>query len=366
MSPLKTKFDPNNELQILKQFWNTAPHGFLIFDSNLKLIDVNRASMKRIGRKKKDIIGKHISFLSPDLKNRKRLSPYQNVIKTGKPYHIPKTQHNIKKYKYVQVDAFKIGEGLGIVVTDISQKHILEEKLGDSYSRMQELASHLQNLREMESQRIAREIHDELAPTLTAFKMDLFWLLSIIDGNLSSKNPVTKKMNSLINLTDSTVAALQNICSELRPVLLDDLGLFPAIEWQIQEFKKRSGIDVSSNIECRKLELDKNLSVCIFRIFQEALTNVMRHANATKTSISIKRLPKRNILQLKVSDNGRGIPEQAIHHPKSFGLIGMRERLMPFKGKLSIAGKDGQGTTLTATIPISSNPAESQDKPLKS
>jgi signal transduction histidine kinase len=146
---------------------------------------------------------------------------------------------------------------------------------------------------------------------------------------------------------------VQKICEELRPVALDDLGLLPAIEWQVQEFQRRTDIDCYFISQADNLdELDSSCALCLYRIVQEGLTNIIRHAEATKVIINLRRIPQRNMIELIITDNGRGIKKAEIKSPKSFGLIGMRERLVPFGGKLSIKGIEGKGTTLTVYLPF--------------
>ncbi len=145
------------------------------------------------------------------------------------------------------------------------------------------------------------------------------------------------------------IKAVQRISTELRPGILDDLGLIPAIEWQAQEFEDRTNIKCEITTDCEDIDLDQDRSTSLFRIFQEALTNVARHANATKIKVSLKERPGK--LLLKIEDNGRGIAEEQISDPKSFGLIGMRERIYPWEGEVQIEGFSNKGTTLTVILP---------------
>jgi signal transduction histidine kinase len=156
----------------------------------------------------------------------------------------------------------------------------------------------------------------------------------------------------MTELIDLTFDSLQKLCSELRPALLDDFGLVPAIEWRLEEFQKHSDIRCSFSTNCEDINLHSDQVICLFRIFQEALTNVIRHANATEISVSFLLKAQSNSLELKIRDDGKGITWEQISSLKSFGLIGMRERLHPFNGRLEIMGIPDEGTILTAILPL--------------
>ena len=227
-----------------------------------------------------------------------------------------------------------------------SHKHTIDRKLIESQEQLRNLSLHVQSVREGESTRIAREVHDELAHLLTALKMDLSWLYKRLPKD---QKPLLDQTKSMSKLTDMIIKSVQRISLELRPVILDDLGLVPAIEWQAQEFEGRTNIKCEITIDCGDNNLDQDQSTALFRIFQEALTNVARHANATKIKVSLKKRPDK--LLLKIEDNGRGITEEQISDPKSFGLFGMRERVYPWGGEVEIKGIWNEGTTVTVILP---------------
>jgi signal transduction histidine kinase len=227
-----------------------------------------------------------------------------------------------------------------------SHKYATEKKLIESQEQLHNLSLHLQSVRERESTRIAREIHDELGQILTALKMDLSWLNKRLTNG---QKPLLEKTKSMSKLTDRIIKAVQRISTELRPGILDDLGLIPAIEWQAQEFEDRTDIKCEIVIDNGEIDLDQDRSTSLFRIFQEALTNVARHANATEIKVSLKEKPDK--LLLKIEDNGRGITEEEISDPKSFGLIGIRERIYPWGGEVNIKGIWNEGTTVTVILP---------------
>ena len=160
-----------------------------------------------------------------------------------------------------------------------------------------------------------------------------------------------KKTKSMSELIDSTIQTVQRISAELRPGLLDDIGILAAIEWQAEEFKKRTGIACELSVGSQDITLDSERSTAIFRIFQETLTNITRHANATKVKVNL--LKKGNRLELKIKDNGKGITREKISDSKSLGLVGIQERVHFLGGTITIKGIQGKGTTIAVSIPLS-------------
>jgi PAS domain S-box-containing protein len=229
---------------------------------------------------------------------------------------------------------------------DITIRKLAEEELKNSREQLRNLSAHLQSVREKERMYIAREIHDELGQTLTALKMDLVWLSNRLPGD---QVPLHDKMRSMIELVDKTGETVQRISAELRPGLLDDLGLAAAIEWQTEEFQKRTGIPCKVSLEPEDFVTKQDISTAIFRIFQETLTNIVRHAYASRVNVTLH--DKDNEVTLEVSDNGRGITEEQVFHPQSLGILGIRERVNLLSGTVSIIGSPNKGTAVTVRIP---------------
>jgi signal transduction histidine kinase len=233
----------------------------------------------------------------------------------------------------------------------LEQRHAERERAEMELKRSQELfrnlSVHLQIVREEERTRIARKIHDDLGQALTALKIDLSWL----DKKLASQQDlIREKLRSMVTLINETVETVHNVSEDLRPGILDDFGLSAALEWQAEEFQKRTGMKCKTRIPPDELDLSKEKSTNLFRIVQEALTNVMRHALATKVEISLQE--KEGKLLLEVVDNGRGITRAAISDSKSFGLIGIKERVYSLGGKVDIVGTPNEGTRLMVRMPI--------------
>jgi signal transduction histidine kinase len=212
--------------------------------------------------------------------------------------------------------------------------------------QLRELSARLQSVREEERTRIARAIHDELGQTLTGLKMDVAWLQSHLDPQQPALLAKTEAMSDLI---DTTVQMVRRISTELRPGILD-LGLVATIEWQLQEFQARTGVESNLISTPEETTLDDDGSTVVFRIFQEILTNVVRHAQATQIKVTLEETAA--LLTLRVEDNGRGITENEIDSPRSIGLLGMQERARLRAGEVEFHGTPGQGTIVTVRLPL--------------
>jgi PAS domain S-box-containing protein len=230
---------------------------------------------------------------------------------------------------------------------DITNLKKTEEQLHSALTRLRTLSGRLEVIREEERGRIARELHDEFGVGLTCLKIDLSRLKALIGNTvgLEKRRRVDEKIRSMEEFIDATIGGVQRIVSELRPAMLDDLGLVAAIEWQAQDFQRRTGIVCTVHLNEDHLEVDSERATVVFRICQEALTNVARHANATAVGIRLE-APQGSML-LEVADNGRGIAEEKIADPQALGLLGMRERAELLGGAVTIARRSEGGTVVT-------------------
>jgi PAS domain S-box-containing protein len=236
--------------------------------------------------------------------------------------------------------------GLVVVFRDVTEQKETKEALRRSREELRALAARLQAAQEAERSVLAREIHDELSGTLTVLKMDLSLLP---DRAAKDHNLFLEKLISMSQLIDNTLARVHSIVTELRPVVLDKLGLVAAIEWQAREFQERSGIVCETHLPSEEISLDSDRATAVFRIFQEALTNVARHANASKVSVDLS--TKAESLILTVRDNGKGIDQNKIYDRGSMGLVGMRERAMAFGGTIEVTALPKRGTCVNVCIP---------------
>ncbi len=234
----------------------------------------------------------------------------------------------------------------------IEREARVKNTLEHSREQLRKLAAYQQEVREQEKIRIARELHDQLGQALTILKMDLAWLRKQLPQPISQ---IQDKMDAMSGIIDEGLKNLHMVTAELRPVILDDFGLIAAIEWQMEEFRNHSGIECRLEKDTVATELiprlSKDKATALFRIFQEILTNIMRHAQADL--IIIRLHAQGDGVVLEVQDNGRGITESQIEDPASYGLLGMRERLYPWDGHISFEGRPGLGTRVTVRLPSS-------------
>jgi PAS domain S-box-containing protein len=334
----------------------------LLFESNplsmwmlrlpdYKFIDVNNVTLQQYGYSKEEFMNLSVYDLRPP-EDVEKLIQNTNTDFRG-IYHAGVWRHRKKDGTVFFVDIVThdiMYEGHAtrlVLANDITEKYKAEERLRKSYDEIRNLTGHLQNVREEERLHIAREIHDELGQLLTVLKMDVSWLNKKTDP----ENTYAKeKLGEILTLIDTTVRTVRRIASELRPSLLDDLGLHAAMEWHLEEIERRAGIAGHLQIGEAELQLPDSLKIGLFRIFQESLTNVARHSGASQVSVSLEQKEKQLILTIK--DNGRGFEEKPPGTRKTLGLLGMKERTTMMGGEYSISSAPGHGTTVTVTVPL--------------
>jgi PAS domain S-box-containing protein len=255
-----------------------------------------------------------------------------------------------------------------VMLRDISAQVDAERSLQRSHEELRELSANLLSIREEEKSRIARELHDDLGQQLTALKMDI----SSLELSAGTGAEARAQLRGMQRLIDATVASMRRIAADLRPVMLDDLGLVPAIDWLAIDFTNRYGIDVERRIDASHTIFNRNGATALFRIVQEALANVARHAQATRVDLALYLEGDRCIL--RIADDGIGAHERADTGRKSFGLIGIRERAHGLNGSVLIESGVGQGFAVTVTFPLatlqqdepfSDNPENTEEEPLQ-
>jgi PAS domain S-box-containing protein len=318
-----------------------------------KFVFVNDKFANMHGYKPEELLQKeHLLLVHPD--ERKILKDIAIKRLEGKPVphqyevrRITKDGKTIWCEMMVTLIQYKGKPAIMGNVIDTTERKLVETAIKKSEEQLRNLTTYLQRVGEIERTNIAREIHDELGQTLTVLKMDLSWLRKRLPEDQISVRERTDTMSQLINRTIQTV---KKISTALRPGLLDDLGLAAAIEWQAEEFQQRTGIRCNITIEPKDITFDKDRNTAIFRILQETLTNVARHAEASGVKVSLKQ--RDGQIELKVRDNGKGITEEQISNPKSFGLIGIRERVKIFGGSNMMKGIANKGTVMTVKIPL--------------
>ena len=241
-----------------------------------------------------------------------------------------------------------------VILRDVTERVRAEQALRRSKEELRELASVAHSAREQEKSRIARELHDELAQALTALKMDVAWCS---DQLPSGQKALSDKLAAMQSMLDGTVAATRRIAADLRPLMLDDLGLVPAAEWLVQSFIERTGIHCQLAIGAPDLQLGDPHASAVFRILQESLTNAGRHAQASLVEVTLDR--SNGAVSLTVRDNGRGFSTEEPRKPHSYGLMGLRERAYLLGGEVRIESEPGRGTIVEVRIPVEGKASQS-------
>ena len=241
-----------------------------------------------------------------------------------------------------------------ILNAELAERELTERRLRASEENLRALAKHLQSVREEERIHIAREIHDELGQALTGLKFELNTFAKDFESDDAAAR--RDKQQTLNVAIDRIINSVRRIASGLRPEVLDEIGLAAAFDWQAREFQRRTGIRCHVSIAAQFSDPDKERSTALFRIFQELLTNVARHANATRVNVALSE--GEDALALCVEDNGRGIKETEAQSPRSLGFLGLRERVLAFGGAIDVKGDEGKGTRVCVSIPVTAHQPE--------
>ena len=326
------------------------------------IVSWNAGAQRLYGYAAIDVMGRPLAMLAPPehvesahlflrtMQRGERLEPHEtlHITRDGRRIEVSLTLSPIQKRDGAII-------GISMICRDVTERNQREAQLRDteralrqSQAQLRRLAWRQQQRQEQERKYIAQEIHDELAQSLTTMHMDLAWLME-----QAEMTPETNgRLQAMIQQVDEIDKIMHRIAMELRPPLLDDLGLLAALEWQIEEFSQRTGLVYSLQLPAEPTVLDIDRSTVLFRIFQEALTNVVRHAEASRVDVRVTQ--DAVSICLEVRDNGKGITAKPHALQNAFGLLGMRERAEIWGGKVRITGQLGLGTTVTVYMPCGS------------
>ena len=345
---------PESILAEVDAIYTTAPIGLCVIDRDLRYVRINEWLAAINGISAADHIGRSVREMVPTLADSAE-PMLRQVLETGVPIlglelhgqtaAQPDVQR-IWRVNYVPLsDNTGIIRGINVSVEEITAlRRLAEERARQAHLRA--LASHLQIAREEERTRIARELHDELGQALTAVKLGLQWVSKKSEG---ASPKVRSRLEELDTLLETTLISMRRIIAALRPPLLDLVGLGAAITESVKAFGASAGLECTVMVPDDEPDLPPETATALFRICQEALTNVSRHAGATRIEISLRMAGPACILEVR--DDGRGIAEEALGRQESPGLLGMRERAAGVGGSVAIRGFPDRGTTVTATVP---------------
>lgn len=308
-------------------------------------LDVNDKFEKLTGLK--NVRGRRESEVVPDVRelDAHLFEIYTRVALGGQPENFEIFRVSLQEWFSISV--YCPAKGCFITLFNIiSQRKRVEEKLKNAYKVLVQLYKHQEVIKENERKAISREIHDELGQLLTALKIDLGWT----SDHIENKKEIKKKLSGMDDLVSETIGIVQRISSDLRPAMLDDLGLSPALQWYCQNFEKRTSIKCYFKLdEVNSKDEDKNIA--LYRILQEALTNVLRHAKATSVYVYLH--CEQGFIILEIRDNGIGMDQEKINSNNSLGFMGIRERVNQFNGSMDITSARNKGTKLSVIIPFS-------------
>lgn len=356
--------------QLLSTIIDTLPLNVFIRNKEEKFVLINKYAAAMLGRSKEDVIGKYLADVFPKDTVARLREQDAKAWGTNAGAMVEESLYQLGTERYFlggklpltleNEPPLLLGYSLDITerkrAEDALQRTNDElednvrartEELNEAYQTLRNLSSHLQIAREEERTRIAREVHDEMGGVLTAIKIDTSLLKQQLETN---ERNAPAELDRMLQLIDTAVTSLRRIITDLRPSILDTLGLCAALEWQLQEFQNRTGIICSLRMEGAEFDIDDDRATAIFRIFQEALTNVAKHAQAT--SLNVYGIANDEKIVLKIIDNGIGIPRERRLNAESFGILGMKERARIFNGSVRIAGSPFKGTTVSIQFPL--------------
>jgi PAS domain S-box-containing protein len=327
---------------------DTAREAIVMIGPDGRIVRANLATQDLFGRPFSDLVGARANEVARPLLGSIDPLRLARTRKAGRPFR-GQVRAGATRWLALSVDPIPAREGgwSGAVcrLRDVTERKRADLRLRRSLRRVRDLAAHLQDAREEERSLIAHQIHDQLGHDLAALKLDLAWLRRQLPGESPA---LDQSVQAMLEVLDRGLKTLRRITTELRPDLLDHFGPAAAIEWQAEELRLRSGVRTRLDLHAGDLDLSNTLSTALFRIVQETLTNVARHAEASQVAISLRREGAELILDIE--DDGCGFDPAKIANP-SFGLLAMKERALSLGGDLSIESGPS-GTTVTARLPI--------------
>jgi PAS domain S-box-containing protein len=343
---------------LLDELFEQAPEAVVLMNEDQSIVRVNGEFTRLFAYTPQETLGRRLSDLIVPYEFQDEYEAYADRVAHGQRVDAEGVRQRRDGSRLhvsiVQVPVSLPGGQIAkyAIYRDITERKRAEERLEATTEQLRARSASLQAAKEEEATRIAREIHDELGAAMSSLRWDLEDVDEAISrsGERSQVEELRKKIAAMMRLTDTTVNTVRRIASELRPIALDALGLSETIEMQARQFQERTGISVQCDCTLENVDLSQEQSTAAFRILQEALTNILRHAQATTVNIQIKKEDGEFILTIR--DNGRGITDEEKSGQRTLGLLGMRERAHLIGGKIDITGSDGKGTVVIVRTPI--------------
>ncbi len=374
-----------------RSIFENAQVGIIQSSRDGKILLTNNYFTQFIGYTEDELIGLNFSNITHRNDFVKEMKNFERIIKNNEESFYMEKRYITKlgtiKWGLLTTSIIKGADGepkyLLKVVEDISERKHIEKQIQENYEeikdshnaslnlmedlsneiderktieeRLRRFSAHLQTIREEEKINLSRELHDELGQSMTGLNMRISWLVEELKDKykIKTKSKIHNTLHEIQKEIRKSVKTIRKISYELRPNILDDFGLISAIKWQLTEMKKNSKLNYSFKHKFDESFLDNENSIVFFRIFQEALTNITRHANASRVSVSIKKIEDQLIME--VNDNGMGIPKSKISHSKSLGILGMIERANSIDGEIKFKGVAPTGTSVALIAPIRRN-----------
>ena len=352
--PFSSLASDENAAARLRGLLDSAMDGIISVDDAQRIVIYNRAAEKMFGWSSDEVLGKPLDLLIPE---RYRGGHGQQMRRFGATGTTSRRMgDNTVLYALrkdgvefpieASISQLQVPEGklYTVILRDVTERVRAREELAA-------FAAESSGVREQEKSRIARELHDELAQSLTALKMDTIWMRDHVSD---SDAAAQEKISQMLAMLDTAVASVRRIAADLRPLVLDDLGFVPAIEWVVQNFTQRTGIPCELKID-EELEVQEPFATGVFRIVQESLFNVAKHARASRVEVEVEK--QGDVLLLHVQDDGIGFRTGAPRKPQSLGLVGLRERAQLLRGEVRVESAPGAGTRVEARIPVTTGAA---------
>lgn len=328
-----------------RNYIDNAPDGIFVVDETGRYVEVNKATSRITGYSESELLNMSISNILPDESLQENMIHLKTVLKSGTLKADLPFRHKDGSKRWWALEAVKLSKTkfLGFA-KDITMRKKAEEELQNSLEQLHQLTQYIDKVREAERVAISRDLHDDLGQALTAVKIDL----GIIRQQVSDTE-VALKISKVSALVSETIKTVQRLTSELRPQIIDDLGLEAAIEWYTTEFANRNGMEIFLNMDSG-ISIAPDASLTLFRIMQESLTNIARHSKATRVEIGLEK--NADFIDFRISDNGIGISENDINSKKSFGIMSMKERAASLGGNLDIFNNNDHGTIIKLILPV--------------